>query len=174
MRADATYTYTGNDLGPDAGYAFAPFTTSDSVTGSFTVNTPLGVSQGFTDITSLVTSFSFSDGYQTITQTSPLTTEAFAVATNSAGVIDAWEVVLFTSGGGMLSCNGDLTGSDGCSPGNGWGLGGAADETFGGGAVGLIEGDAGTWAATPEPSFAIFLGAGLLGLIGFRSRRKLA
>lgn len=163
-RGDVTYTYTGNALGADPPYSLSPFTTSDIVSGFFTLSTPLADDLAFTDITSLVTSFSFGDGLQTFTNSSTLTSEVFEVATDSTGAIDAWEVDLFTSTGGFLSCNGDLSDADACSPGNGWGIGGAADETFYPGAVGLNEADAGKWTATPEPSLLGLVGLGLLGM----------
>ena len=170
------YTYTGNFLGPDAdcGCSFAPYTTSDSVMGFFTVNAPLADNlTNMTNVTGLVTDFSFSDGLQTFNESSSLMFEAFEVATNSSGAIDAWEVELGTGYGNViLSCNGDLSGTDACSPGNGWGVGGAADETFYSGSVGLNEGAPGTWTAAPEPSILVLLGTELLGLLAWAARSK--
>ena len=122
----------------------------DKVTGYFTVATPFGDSQSLTDVTDLVTGFSFSDGLQTFNSSSTLTTEVFQVQTDPTGAIDAWGVILGNGGDQILTCKDD--GNTICtSP--GWGLGGA-DETFFGGGVGLIESpnNNGTWTATPEPT----------------------
>jgi hypothetical protein len=164
-----TYTYTGNSLGPDPPNTFyPPYTTSDSVTGYFTLNTSLADNlPNMTDITGLVTNFSFTDGVQTFNASSSLADEVFEVATNNNGAIDGWEVFLAApSGNGILSCNGDFSRSDACSPGNGWGVGGAGDEVFYSGSVGLREADPGNWTATPEPSSLVLLGSGILGLAG--------
>jgi hypothetical protein len=168
-----TETYTGNDLGPDPPYQFnPPYTTSDAVTGYFTINGALGDDlPNMTNITGLVTSFSFSDGVQTFTQNSPLMFEEFEVATNNLGAIDAWEVLLGTGYQNIiLSCSGDLSRSDACSPGNGWGVGNSADETFYSGSVGLNEGMPGKWSA-PEPSGLVLLGCGILALAGALGRK---
>jgi hypothetical protein len=174
MYADEMYTYTGNTLGPDGsdGCGGCTFNTSyTSITGYFTVSAALPDEQPLTDITGQVSAFSFTDGLLTVNQNSVLSTEVFEVATDNTGRIDAWEVDLATPAGVILSCNGDLTGTDACSPGNGWGVGGAADETFGGG-IGLIEGDPGAWSATPEPGSVILLGTICLGAIRMAVRRK--
>ena len=171
LRADTfTYSYSGNDLGPDPPNSFAPFTSGDSITGYFTVASPLPVSQAFTDITSLVTSFSFSDGPETINSSTSLTGEGFGVATGPTGAIIAWEVLLQTAGGEIFSCSGDP--NQPCYPGPGWGAG-EGDEAFYGGGVGLIENDAGNWSATPEPSGPMLLGTIFLGVLGMTLRRKL-
>jgi hypothetical protein len=169
-----TYTYTGNFLGPDPPYAFyPPYTTSDFVTGYFSLNTPLADNlPNMTDITSLVTDFSFTDGVQTFNQSDSLMFEEFEVATNNQGAIDAWAIEL---GSGyqnvFISCDGDLSGTDACSPGNGWGIGGAADEAFDSGSVALREAAPGRWSATPEPSALMLFGSGILGVAGAVRRR---
>jgi len=107
MRADVTYTYTGDDLGPDNPFSFSPYVSGDKVTGYFTVATPFGDSQSLTDVTALVTGFSFSDGLQTFNSSSTLTTEVFQVQTDLAGAIDAWGVILANGGDQILTCKND-------------------------------------------------------------------
>jgi hypothetical protein len=96
-RADVTYTYTGSEFGVDAdccGFATSPYSLTDNVSGSFTVAAALGDSMSFTDITSNVTSFSFSDGVQTLTNLSALPDVTFEVGTDASGNIDAWFINL--------------------------------------------------------------------------------
>jgi hypothetical protein len=170
MHADTfTYPYTGNDLGPDPPNSFAPFTSSDAITGYFTVSTALAANQAFTDITGQVTYFSFSDGPETINSSTTLTTESIEVATGPTGNVDAWEVLLSGPAGTIFSCS--LDPNPPCYPGPGWGAG-EGDEAFYGGGVGLRENDPGMWAATPEPSGPVLLGTVLLGVIGITLRRR--
>ena len=171
--ADVTYSYTGKNLGPDPGYTFSPYyTTSDSVLGTITLTSALGAGMSLTDITGMITSFSFTDGAQAYTQASSLTVEDFKVATDGSGNIDAWQVAVGANFNYfILSCNGDFSDSDYCSPGNGWGIGGAADEVFFSPAVGINEGTPGTWGLAPEPSSLLLFGSGVLGLAGMIRRR---
>jgi hypothetical protein len=170
MHAGITYTYTGDPLSADPPNTFAPFTTSDSVTGSFTVAAALGASLPLTDITSTVLAFSFSDVLNTFSSSSTLTNEVFEAATDPTGAIDEWEVYLVSGPGfGILSCSEANTST--CL-GPGWGLG-EGDEAFSSPGVGLAEfPDNGTWASatTPEPSSAVLL---LVGLFLIYSARTL-
>jgi len=96
-RADVTYSYTGDTFGFDSdccGYASSPYTLSDNVSGSFTLAAALGDSMSLTDITPDVTSFSFSDGVQTLTNASGLPDITFEVGTDASGNIDAWFINL--------------------------------------------------------------------------------
>ena len=100
-----TYNYTGNPFTSVNGV----YTTSDSVSGSFTLSSPLGVNLSFGDnpggcgncagnVSSLVTGYSFSDGVNTWdptnTATSGLYTGEFYIGTNAVGNITSWSVVL--------------------------------------------------------------------------------
>jgi hypothetical protein len=88
LLADTIYTYTGNSF-TDTSQSFGLFTTSDSVTGSFTVTSPLGSNLVFAPVN--WTAFSFSDGYETITNNTPnITVETFQVSTDPTGKIVGW------------------------------------------------------------------------------------
>ncbi|MFZ1007580.1 MAG: hypothetical protein WAN65_12125, partial [Candidatus Sulfotelmatobacter sp.] len=92
LAANATttaYTYSGNDF-TEAG---SPYTTSDRVTGYFTIAT-LGDNLPFATITP--TFFSFSDGVNTF-DTSDGIAQTFEVATNSMGQINQWIIVIESS-----------------------------------------------------------------------------
>jgi hypothetical protein len=96
--AATTYTYTGNlfvnvtDNDPPLG----SYTTSMSLSGSFTVGAPLTeASDG--DISGLVQSFSFFDGRNTITDTDPdLLTPTFLVIVDATGAVLGWNLQVAT------------------------------------------------------------------------------
>jgi hypothetical protein len=78
------YAYTGNDYT----YAVAPYTTSDSITGSFTIAelAPDLVAQLITPV-----SYTFSDGVQTLDNTNACDfCSIFYVSTDASGQITAW------------------------------------------------------------------------------------
>lgn len=106
----ASYNYTGSNYvtpfactrpcATGAGTC-ANHTTSMHVTGSFTVNTALPVGVTNSDITSLLASFSFSDGLGTFASTDPkVRVLSFRVTTNSAGrlVNVSFQIMKWTSG----------------------------------------------------------------------------
>jgi hypothetical protein len=82
-----TYTYTGLPFTE----AHSPYTTSDFVSGYFTVPTALADGSVF-DLTP--TSYSFSDGVQTISSANPPVVAAFDGITNSSGDIYGWDIFL--------------------------------------------------------------------------------
>src|ERR1700721_3519096 len=91
--AATVYTYTGSDFTSFFPTAQGVFTSSDSITGSFTVATPLADNLSFSEVS--FTSYSFSDGADTLTNlnSAPMSDTpapfAFAVSTDASGNIIA-------------------------------------------------------------------------------------
>ncbi len=83
----ATYTYSGGNFVDVLG----DYTTMMRVTGQFTVAVPLAPNLPFTDITALVTSYSFSDGVQTLTEANSVLL-FFSVRTDVTGAIATWSI----------------------------------------------------------------------------------
>ena len=168
-----TYTYTGSPLGQDPSDP-TPITGLTNVSGWFTISGALAPNLADTDITGLITSFSFSDGLQTITQADTFNAEDFVVNTDASGNIIGWAVDLNTPGGFILSCNDQgqvdpYPPSGYCEPGTGFG--GTGDEVGTQGEVGLVVPGSGAFT-TPEPSALPMLAVALAGLIGLRTVRN--
>jgi hypothetical protein len=85
-RAEAIYTYTGNNFT----FADAPYTTSDFVTIILTFATALPANLTGNPTEEFPTSFSYSDGVQTITQAAYYS-QLSVFNTNAAGAITAWD-----------------------------------------------------------------------------------
>jgi hypothetical protein len=161
--ADTVYTYTGNDFTT----ATSPYTTSDSITGSFTVATPLG--DNLVDSVIDPSSFTFSDGVNTIT-TANAVSDTFEVSTNASGAIISWSISIIGSTSDLQTYNvpGDPDFISDAVPVIGPHHGTLANNTL----------DPGTWTVSvplaPLPLYVqltvITLGA--LGLFGFRKMRK--
>jgi hypothetical protein len=79
-----TYQYTGNPFTVATG----PYTTSDFVTAMVTLSRPLPANMPFTSVTP--TAFTFFDGVQTISNTTPNVDVFFVFATNARGEITLW------------------------------------------------------------------------------------
>jgi hypothetical protein len=155
-----TYTYTGNDFET----VFGPsYTTSDFVSGFFTVASPLPTSLLFSNNNITPTAYSFTDGVQTFSSVSPPAEVTFDIATDGSGNIIEWDITLGT--GPPLS--------DSVSTFSG---GGDQGQMISAGTFGNNLGEPGTWtasgatASTPEPEgLGLFtIGAIALGLV----RRK--
>jgi len=163
--ADTTYTYTGNDFTS----ADSPYTTADSVTGSFTVASPLGPNFLYQEVD--YTSYSFSDGVQT--ETNAYFAEIY-IATDGSGDITHWVVDFVdfvgltwvsTAYSPVLTNNSD-SGSDYIL--------GQLDQ-------GSNDNDPGTWTSqttdtppspTPEPSPIVLLGTGIICVLTVLKRRS--
>jgi hypothetical protein len=166
LMADTVYTYTGNDFT----YIIAgtAFTTSDFVSGSFTVASPLAGNQPIQALTSSVLSFSFTDGLSTIDNPQTLwSVPIFDVATDASGNITGWDIDLMSSNNGDFQSE-ILTRN----------LGGVGD--LGRTAYNADLADnlyaPGTWTqstpagAAPEPGSLLLLATGLIGLAAFLHR----
>ena len=87
VRAE-TYTYTGNDFQT----ATSPYTTSEFVSGFFTLASPLG--DNLVAASETPTSYSFTDGVQTFSSVSPPPNVTFKISTDGSGNIDGWFINL--------------------------------------------------------------------------------
>jgi len=177
LLADTVYTFVGSPFT----VASAPFTTLDSVTGSFTVSAPLAPNQ----VTSVTPSqFSFSDGLYTFnsTSTAPWSYPStwVLVGTDSSGDITGWLISLTALDGKNQLITDNLFGnlSEGCVTSCSSDIGIRQS-------VGTLEGfntgEPGVWSstttdsspsATPEPSTLLLLGSGLLGLAALRPKTQ--
>lgn len=152
-----TYTYTGADFTSVSG----SYTTSDSVSGEFTLPAPLA--DNLTVLTAITpTSFSFSDGVQTLTQANA--SAGFDVATNSSGSITQWYILIQTTAGGALETIDypSLIVED--------------DASSAAGSEGLSAFSPGTWTetdivSTPEPASLFLVGSGLAAAFARRLRK---
>ncbi len=89
VQADAIYQYEGDPFT----VADPPYAVGDRVNGEFSVALPIKPSLPMTDISSVITDFSFTDGQQTRTPANT-TICGFEVATDAAGNIVDWLVLL--------------------------------------------------------------------------------
>jgi hypothetical protein len=93
--ASVEYSYTGNDFTTVISDIGGPYTTSDSVTGSFVL--PTALAGNLPGAVVNPTSFSFFDGIQTLS-TGNSTSVFFRVWTDGSGHIENWEVRLENNG----------------------------------------------------------------------------
>ena len=85
-----TYTYTG----PNFEEFYGDYSASDFITGSFDTSSPLPANASYGDFSGLVTSWSFTDGQQTLTPANSYLAY-FNMSTNSSGQPDEWLVSIY-------------------------------------------------------------------------------
>ena len=87
-RADVVYEYSGSNFTSFSG----GYTSGDSISGSLVLASALGDNLNLASVNP--TSFSFSDGIQTISNTSNLASTQFWISTNASGDITGWAINL--------------------------------------------------------------------------------
>ena len=159
--AGVTYTYTGHDFTT----ASAPYTTSDFV--SVTLDFTTALAGGLANSTVHPTSWIFSDGVQTLTNTSVGFFASFSITTDVSGRITAWSMgEQATSFLDIPAINtSSVTGDS------------AYRDSFSQSAT--VTGAAGVWtspdaepAAIPAPPTASLFGLALAGLVFVRRSRS--
>jgi hypothetical protein len=163
LKADVTYTYTGQDF-TDV-YGSAPYSTSDHLSGWISEPTPLA--PGEHDYVGSLPDFSFTDGRYIIDSAN----SGFSLLdlfVEPSGQIDTWFFILDSTDAVFGSCESVQSSFD-CSS-------GVQDFTFDqvSNSGGENFDSPGTWrlGAIPEPASAALLGSGLIGIVGLLGDRK--
>src|SRR5579872_6839864 len=92
-QADIQYSYTGNAFTNATGV----YSTADSISGFFTLDSTLGSNFSFQTI--IPKTFSFTDQHQVLTDSTPSLVTDFEVSTDAAGIINQWSIIIETNGG---------------------------------------------------------------------------
>jgi hypothetical protein len=163
LTASTTYTYTGNDFQSVFG---GSYTTSDFVSGFFTVATVLPDNLTNSNNNVTPTAYSFTDGVQTFSSLSPPTNITFDIGTDASGNIISWDITLGSGPPNNNSVTTDWNASD-------------IGQMIGFSQFGEVLGDPGTWTAststtaTPEPGTFGVIGILLVAAEGLRRRASL-
>jgi hypothetical protein len=166
--ADTIYTYTGNDYTICGGTycSGGPYALSAMFDTTLMGNALDNLS--FTDITTTVTSFKFTDGSGLTLNKSSATYSDIEIATNASGNVTAWFVGAYAnSANTQMQTN--LNSPHGFIPGADFS---ETTANFAGN-YGFVPANPGTWtiSSVPEPETYAMLLAGL-GLIGFITYRR--
>jgi hypothetical protein len=157
------YTYTG----PNFDTSSAPYTTDMSVSGTFSLDSPLAPDLEGADIYADLSSWAFNNGVNSYSSDTPINNQTVTFSTDSSGEITDWGVVFASpnSGEGIISTCGPLKVSinvNGHACNNPFLIGDdAAGNVFG--AQATVSGQTGTWTLVilPEPSTGLLFSAGL-------------
>jgi hypothetical protein len=181
----ATYEYAGLSFSliiDQPVPAGATYSTANSVTGTVTIaGAPLAPNTPLTDVTANFVTWTLSDGVNTHTESNSTLVGPVLVATDGAGNISEWsigtQVGALLSPGDQLeqittaaiaaSVNVDRGLLRECvtSPSPGVCSSWSTD-------IGQINNNPGIWTLIPEPSTALLLASGLVGVAGARTRRR--
>jgi hypothetical protein len=180
--ADTIYVYTGSAYDTFSSAGFHP----SGLSGSFTVASPLGDNLAMANISP--TAFSFTDGFFTLTNSTPYSGSAFLISTDSLGNITAWSFQIGIGPPGspyfLHTCSPSPT-----TDGSAYTLTSSSNNVSSMDSSSCLHGDdstgqvvpitdtasvtkAGSWSQTnavPEPASCLLVGTGLVAII--RRRR---
>lgn len=162
-RADTVYTYTGNPFTVFSGLDVCPPVCS--ISGSFTLVSPLAANLPFAAITP--TAFSFTDASITLTGGG----SRFEVATDSVGDISFWEIALGGQVGDVCTSLDSVRDPTGAPQDNSLSASCSSGALTG---IALVNANPGRWSSSsvPETGTFILVGIGLLGIAGTVLRRN--
>ena len=196
--ASETYTYTGNNFNTfvTSTGASQAYNTSEHITFQFTVGSALAANTSLNTVSNYgtipaISSWSFSDGLQTITNLNDPQFQYFHLSTNASGAIASWEIAMLPVNAqnhymmGMLispnvGISGVVPGNLSCSAGVSL-CGNVQDYAFTGNASYAFAGShlEGSWAAAPTgvaavpeaETWALWLAG--LGALSLLNRRRM-
>jgi hypothetical protein len=181
--ADTVYTYTGNTFTTFLAEPGAPsnaYNTLNSVSGSFTVSSPLAANLSSYEFTP--TAYSFTDGVNTFdTAPESVVNSFFEVWTDSSGDITAWVINMgneLYGGTGEIATYGEYVTGPGVSLedfGSHWSTPNDVDTE----SVGFSLNNPGVWtsnapplsSAVPEPASLTLIATGVFGMASLIRRR---